>query len=288
VDIAYSGQLRWPSSTPYFFDPLKITSYVGCPWHDFAHVKNYGAALGVVYRHATGSALTGAHDAIEDVKGQIEVCLKKDPTARDTCLMDHADKNKGIELLEDIFAAKRVAAAGTLRELKRPVPEGWIDEDTAIHKGPRQMQYNSGSSGGPQSGPSTEGAKHAMDPVALFLVFLPIAVLASIAEESNRYAQEIVKVSLYGHKLPVLCMDISDDNTLLVTGSADKNIKIWGLDFGDCHKSIFAHSDSIMSLGFVPGTHYFFSASKDKMIKYWDGDKFEQIHTVAGHHGEVR
>ena len=72
VDIAYSGQLRWPSSTPYFFDPLKITSYVGCPWHDFAHVKNYGAALGVVYRHATGSALTGAHDAIEDVKGQIE------------------------------------------------------------------------------------------------------------------------------------------------------------------------------------------------------------------------
>jgi U3 small nucleolar RNA-associated protein 12 len=32
----------------------------------------------------------------------------------------------------------------------------------------------------------------------------------------------------------------------LVTGSADKNIKIWGLDFGDCHKSIFAHSDSIM------------------------------------------
>jgi hypothetical protein len=62
------------------------------------------------------------------------------------------------------------------------------------------MQYNSGSSGGPQSGPSTEGAKHAMDPVALFLVFLPIAVLASIAEESNRYAQEIVKVSLYGHK----------------------------------------------------------------------------------------
>ena len=27
-----------------------------------------------------------------------------------------------------------------------------------------------------------------------------LAVLASIAEESNRYAQEIVKVSLYGHK----------------------------------------------------------------------------------------
>jgi WD40 repeat protein len=38
-------------------------------------------------------------------------------------------------------------------------------------------------------------------------------------------------------------MDISSDGDLIVTGSADKNIKIWGLDFGDCHKSIFAHAD---------------------------------------------
>ncbi|KAL2554322.1 transducin family protein/WD-40 repeat family protein [Forsythia ovata] len=50
-------------------------------------------------------------------------------------------------------------------------------------------------------------------------------------------------LSLYGHKLPVLCMDISSDGDLIVTGSADKNLKIWGLDFGDCHKSLFAHAD---------------------------------------------
>lgn len=75
-------------------------------------------------------------------------------------------------------------------------------------------------------------------------------------------------LSLYGHKLPVLSMDISSvskisfkystnfritdlfitatllqDSTLIVTASSDKNIKLWGLDFGDCHKSIFAHDD---------------------------------------------
>lgn len=50
-------------------------------------------------------------------------------------------------------------------------------------------------------------------------------------------------LSLYGHKLPVLCMDMSSDGDLIVTGSIDKNLKIWGLDFGDCHKSIFAHSE---------------------------------------------
>ena len=55
-------------------------------------------------------------------------------------------------------------------------------------------------------------------------------------------------LSLYGHKLPVLSLDISSDSSLLISGSADKNIKIWGLDFGDCHRSLFAHADSIMQV----------------------------------------
>lgn len=82
-------------------------------------------------------------------------------------------------------------------------------------------------------------------------------------------------------------MDISSDSALLVSGSADKNVKLWGLDFGDCHKSIFAHQDSILKVQFVHDTHYFFSCSKDKTIKYFDGDKFEQIQKLDGHHGEV-
>ncbi|OBZ89555.1 WD repeat-containing protein 3 [Choanephora cucurbitarum] len=94
-------------------------------------------------------------------------------------------------------------------------------------------------------------------------------------------------LSLYGHKLPVLSMDISSDNTLIATCSADKNVKLWGLDFGDCHKSLFAHQDSVMAVQFVWGTHYFFTVSKDKTVKYWDGDKFENIMKLEGHHGEV-
>ena len=52
-------------------------------------------------------------------------------------------------------------------------------------------------------------------------------------------------LTMYGHKLPALSFDISNDDLLLVSGSADKNIKIWGMDFGNCHKSIFGHNDSI-------------------------------------------
>jgi U3 small nucleolar RNA-associated protein 12 len=87
-------------------------------------------------------------------------------------------------------------------------------------------------------------------------------------------------------------MDISYDSKLIVTSSADKNIRIWGLDFGDCHKALFGHQDSILQVAFVPHNsdgngHHFFSSSKDRTIKYWDADKFEQIQRIDGHHGEV-
>lgn len=94
-------------------------------------------------------------------------------------------------------------------------------------------------------------------------------------------------LSLYGHKLPVMSLDISSDDTLLVSASSDKDIKLWGLDFGDCHKSIFAHSDAVMSVAFVRGTHFFFSAGKDGVIKYWDGDTYNQILELAGHTREA-
>lgn len=75
-------------------------------------------------------------------------------------------------------------------------------------------------------------------------------------------------------------MDISSDSSLIVTGSADRNIKIWGLDYGDCHKSLFAHDDSIMGISFVPGTHYVFTCGKDGKVKQWDVDIFKKIVTL--------
>ncbi|XP_048482830.1 WD repeat-containing protein 3 [Plutella xylostella] len=94
-------------------------------------------------------------------------------------------------------------------------------------------------------------------------------------------------LSLYGHKLPVLCLDISYDSNIIATGSADRNVKIWGMDFGDCHKSIFAHNDSVTGLQFAPGTHYFFTSSKDGKIKQWDADTYDNIITLNGHADEA-
>ncbi|KFG87486.1 WD domain-containing protein [Metarhizium anisopliae] len=131
----------------------------------------------------------------------------------------------------------------------------------------------------------------------LSLKFSPDAKLLAMALLDNTVKVFFVDslklyLNLYGHKLPVLSMDISYDSKLIVTSSADKNIRIWGLDFGDCHKALFGHQDSILQVAFVPHNsdgngHHFFSSSKDRTIRYWDGDKFEQIQRLDGHHSEI-
>ncbi|KAJ4363720.1 beta transducin [Ascochyta clinopodiicola] len=132
----------------------------------------------------------------------------------------------------------------------------------------------------------------------LSLQFSPDSRLLAVATLDNTVKVFFVDslklfLNLYGHKLPVLNMSISSDSKLIATCSADKNVRIWGLDFGDCHKALFGHEDSIMQISFIPHPvdgdekHIFFSASKDKTIKSWDGDKFQQIQKFRGHHGEV-
>ena len=66
---------------------------------------------------------------------------------------------------------------------------------------------------------------------------------------------------------------LKSDILIIDSFSTDKTIKIWGLDFGDCHRSLVGHTDSITSLRFLLDTHYFFTGSKDGNLKYWDADR---------------
>ncbi|KAK6591219.1 WD40 repeats containing protein [Cryptosporidium xiaoi] len=82
---------------------------------------------------------------------------------------------------------------------------------------------------------------------------------------------------LYGHSLPVACLDISHDNTIIASGSADKTIKIWGLDFGNIQRSFHAHTECVTRVKFVRDTHYLVSTARDGSLKIWDLDKGDLI-----------
>ena len=56
-------------------------------------------------------------------------------------------------------------------------------------------------------------------------------------------------LSLYGHRLPVMTLDVSDDSQMIASGSADKNVRLWSTQFGNCLRSLKAHNESVMQAG---------------------------------------
>uniref|UniRef100_A0A8R1DLM5 WD_REPEATS_REGION domain-containing protein n=1 Tax=Caenorhabditis japonica TaxID=281687 RepID=A0A8R1DLM5_CAEJA len=116
-------------------------------------------------------------------------------------------------------------------------------------------------------------------------------VVALLNNTCSVYFVDTLKffVSLYGHSLPVTCVDIAPSSKLCVTGSVDKSVKVWGLDFGDCHKSFHAHDDAVTSVLFCPGEEQlFWSAGKDGKIKQWDAVKFIMVQVLDRHTLDIR
>ncbi|KAH9981511.1 WD40-repeat-containing domain protein [Lactifluus volemus] len=84
-------------------------------------------------------------------------------------------------------------------------------------------------------------------------------------------------VQLYkGHLGPVTSLAFCDrvpgsgDESLLITGSWDKTIKIWDTDTKEVISSTLAHTDFVKTLLVVPSLKLLVSGSSDKSIRFWD------------------
>ena len=73
-------------------------------------------------------------------------------------------------------------------------------------------------------------------------------------------------LSFYGHKLPVTTLDFSHDCKFLLTGSHDKNVKLWAMEFGDCRRSLFAHNEPIQSVRFTSVVLGMISSQPGEMV----------------------
>ncbi|KAK3871412.1 hypothetical protein Pcinc_023437 [Petrolisthes cinctipes] len=115
--------------------------------------------------------------------------------------------------------------------------------------------------------------------------------VATLDMKETLYFADTLKLchELYGKSLPATCMDFSTDGTLVVTGSKDANLRIYGTDFGDMRRLLKnAHQGGVTDVRFVPKTHLMFSCGHDGTIKQWDADNFQRIVTLQGHTGIVR
>ncbi|KAF9761507.1 U3 small nucleolar RNA-associated protein 12 [Nosema granulosis] len=78
------------------------------------------------------------------------------------------------------------------------------------------------------------------------------------------------KLVLYGHSLPVKHIAISPDGKNIITTGADKVIKIWGIQFGECRKTIVndtQNTEYINSDLFMVGTNTIRYYNKFDIIK---------------------
>jgi WD40 repeat protein len=68
-----------------------------------------------------------------------------------------------------------------------------------------------------------------------------------------------------------------------VSGSADKTIKIWNVDNGECLKTLKGHNDLVWRTIYSPDGKYVISGSNDKTIKIWNVESGECLRTLEGH-----
>eukprot|EP00762_Andalucia_godoyi_P004663 ANDGO_03642.mRNA.1 WD repeat-containing protein 3 homolog len=109
-------------------------------------------------------------------------------------------------------------------------------------------------------------------------------IAATLDHQARVFYRDSLKffLAMYGHSLPILSLDVTDDESLLITGSADKTVRIWGLDYGDCHRVLKkAHDDSVLQVVTIPRTHFAVTAGKDGRVIAWDCDRFERIQYMS-------
>ena len=181
-----------PNNCPFFMDPRRvIDKYKLCPLHP-SKSGLLGLGLAEVWCYCNGETeLDGAHNAMTDVKAQMDV-------VNDERFWNFIDKNQGWELLENIWAAKRAKMTKERQETVRKLPVGWDDWENIKSWTLHDKKSFTSSEGGPVGGPSTKvmdainntGDDKRDKLVKLFQFFFTSKLLSNIARETNRYGNE--------------------------------------------------------------------------------------------------
>ncbi|OMJ88149.1 hypothetical protein SteCoe_9968 [Stentor coeruleus] len=88
---------------------------------------------------------------------------------------------------------------------------------------------------------------------------------------------------LFYHDKAVLCIDKSDDGTHLVTGGADKKVKVFNLDNEVVQSSLTELSSSVWSVRFSQDSEYIAAGDSNGVIKLWKFETLELFKTLNGH-----
>jgi WD40 repeat protein len=89
------------------------------------------------------------------------------------------------------------------------------------------------------------------------------------------------------HSDTVFGVAFSPDSTKLVTGGADKFVKVFEVPSGQLLKTFEGHTHHVLDVGWKADGKLIASAGADDVIKIWDYEKGEQTRTIKGHGKQV-
>jgi RNA polymerase sigma factor (sigma-70 family) len=88
-----------------------------------------------------------------------------------------------------------------------------------------------------------------------------------------------------GHDEEALCAAFSPDDSLLVTGSADKTARIWEAATGKEKHTLKGHTDAILVVAFSPDGKLVATAGKDGVVMLWDVQTGKERGSLKGRAG---
>jgi WD40 repeat protein len=101
------------------------------------------------------------------------------------------------------------------------------------------------------------------------------------------YEQLSISKTITGHSSYVNTLAISPDGQTLVSGSADKTIKVWNLSTGQEILTLKSHLNPINTVVISPDGQTLVSGSADKTIKIWNLSTGQEVRTLKGHSNPV-
>jgi WD40 repeat-containing protein SMU1 len=91
------------------------------------------------------------------------------------------------------------------------------------------------------------------------------------------------KDELLGHDRAVTALAISNDGTMLASGSDEGKVKVWRVDTGKCLRTIEAHQNAVACMSFSPDGSHILTGGRDGMVREFGLRTARMLKELRGH-----